>query len=426
MSETLQAVRGMNDILPEDTPAWEYFEQTVAKWLRAYGYRNIRTPVLERTELFVRSIGEVTDIVEKEMYSFVDALNGETLTLRPEGTAACVRAVLQHNLLYPGPQRLAYAGPMFRHERPQKGRYRQFHQVGVEALGFAGPDVDVEHIAMCARLWKALGLDGIRLQINTLGGPVARARYRGRLTQYLEAHQDHLDEDARRRLHTNPLRVLDTKNSHLAAVVAGAPRLLDDLEPESLAHFEQLQEMIRALGLEFEVNPRLVRGLDYYNLTVFEWITDRLGAQSAVCAGGRYDGLVAQLGGKPQPACGFAMGVERLLALMQDAGQVAAPWRPEIYLAHSGEGAQAHALRVVEQMRDQGLSAVLHCGGGSFKSQMKKADASGALFALIVGEEEARAGKVSLKPLREGGEQVSLDAGEAARRILAARPADAR
>ncbi|HEU5282634.1 MAG TPA: histidine--tRNA ligase [Burkholderiales bacterium] len=409
MSDTIQAIRGMSDVLPDQAPLWERFEDAVRDWLRDYGYRNMRMPIVEKTELFVRSIGEVTDIVEKEMYTFVDHLNGESLTLRPEGTASCVRAALQHNLLYAGPQRVYYTGPMFRHERPQKGRYRQFHQVGVEALGLPGPDVDAEHMAMCARLWRRLALDGIRLEINTLGSPESRARYRARLVKYLESRFDELDEDGRRRIHTNPLRVLDSKNPALQALIEGAPRLYDDLDEESLEHFESLQAILRALAIEYEIRPRLVRGLDYYNHTVFEWTTHRLGAQAAVCAGGRYDGLIAQLGGKPAPGCGFAMGVERLLALLAEAEGVQPPATPpDAYLAHSGPGTELHAWRMAESLRDAGLAVILHCGGGSFKSQLRKADASGARFAVIVGEAEAAAQKVSVKPLRELGEQVTV------------------
>jgi histidyl-tRNA synthetase len=419
MSETIQAVRGMSDVLPDEAALWEFFEDTVREWLRAYGYRNIRMPIVERTELFVRSIGEVTDIVEKEMYTFVDHLNGESLTLRPEGTASCVRAALQHNLLYSGPQRLYYSGPMFRHERPQKGRYRQFHQVGVEALGYPGPDVDAEHIGMAARLWKQIGLTDIRLQINTLGSPESRARHRARLVQHLERHADALDADARRRMHTNPLRVLDSKNPAMREVIESAPHLRDDLDEESLKHFEDLQAILRSLGLDYEINLRLVRGLDYYNHTVFEWLTERLGAQAAVCAGGRYDGLISQLGGKPAPACGYAMGVERLLALMSEAGKVAPPPTPDVYLAFSGAGVDASAWRAAEALRDAGLNVVLHCGGGSFKSQLRRADASGAAFAVIVGEAEAAAGRVALKPLRELGEQVSVSVADAAQLVRA-------
>ncbi len=407
-SKTIQAVRGMNDILPVDADLWEFFEDTVRDWLRAYGYNQIRMPIVESTDLFVRSIGEVTDIVEKEMYSFEDKLNGERLTLRPEGTASCVRAVIEHNLLYNAPQRLWYMGPMFRHERPQKGRYRQFHQVGVESLGYDGPDMDAEHIVMTARLWKLLGLQDVQLEINTLGSAEARARYRSRLIAYFEQHADVLDEDARRRLHSNPLRILDTKNPAMQAMVEAAPRLMDDLDEASLRHFEQLQNMLRAAGVDFRINPRLVRGLDYYNATVFEWVTTRLGAQGTVCAGGRYDTLIEQIGGKPAPACGYAMGVERLLALLQDQGFQPPALVPDGYIVHLGEQADRMAAQVAEQLRDAGLSVVLHCGGGSFKSQMKKADASHARYALIIGDDEAAVGEVSLKPLRVAGEQARM------------------
>jgi histidyl-tRNA synthetase len=414
MTEKIQAVRGMNDILPDEAILWEQFEDRVRAWLRAYGYRGIRTPVLERTELFVRSIGAVTDIVEKEMYTFIDELNDESLTLRPEATASCVRAVIEHNLLYGGPQRLWYWGPMFRHERPQKGRYRQFHQVGVEALGFTGPDIDAEHIMMCARLWRDLALDGIVLELNTLGSGESRARYRGRLVKYLERHEEALDADSKRRLRANPLRVLDSKNPALQALIENAPRLVDDLDEISVGHFEELQARLRAAGIAFQLNPRLVRGLDYYNGAVYEWVTDRLGAQGTVCAGGRYDGLVEQIGGKPAPACGFAMGVERLLALMK-AGAASFPRAmPDVYLVHQGAAADRFAQRVAERLRDAGVSVLMHCGGGSFKSQMRKADASGASFAVVIGEEEAQAGDVSVKPLRELVEQVRVSVEEAA------------
>jgi len=408
MSETIQGIRGMHDILPDQAPLWELFEDTVRAWLASYGYENIRMPILERTELFVRSIGEVTDIVEKEMYTFVDQLNGENLALRPEGTASCVRAAIEHHLLYSGPRRLFYTGPMFRHERPAKGRFRQFHQVGVEALGHPGPDVDAEHMAMCARLWKQLELTGIVLEINTLGSPEARARYRTRLVQYLAQNLERLDEDSRRRLDTNPLRVLDSKNPAMQAVIEGAPRLIDDLDEDSLKHFEELQTILRGLNLDYRINPRLVRGLDYYNYTVFEWVTDRLGAQAAVCAGGRYDGLLEQLGGKPTPACGFAMGVERLLTLMGD-GRAPPPAAPDVYLVHSGADATRLAWQAAEQLRDAGFSVVFHCGGGSFKSQMKKADSSRARFAVIVGEDEAATRRVGVKPLREQAAQLTLE-----------------
>ncbi len=414
MSTAIQAIRGMNDILPEHAALWEFFEDTVRDWLRSYGYKCIRMPIVEQTGLFKRAIGEVTDIVEKEMYTFTDALNGESLTLRPEGTASCVRAVLQHNLLYNAPQRLWYMGPMFRHERPQKGRYRQFHQVGVESLGFAGPDIDAEQIVMTSRLWKRLGIQDVALEINTLGSSDDRARHRARLVHYLEQHLELLDEDSKRRLHTNPLRVLDSKNPALQALIEAAPKLLDDLDEASLLHFEQLQGMLRDAGIEYRINPRLVRGLDYYNFTVFEWVTTRLGAQGTVCAGGRYDGLVAQIGGKPAPACGFAMGVERLLALLEEQQFVAPEQAADAYVVHQGAAASRFAFRVAESLREQGLHVILHCGGGGFKSQMKKADASGARFAVIIGDEEAEAEQVTLKPLREIGEQARMAVAEAA------------
>lgn len=407
MSNALQAIRGMNDILPADAELWEQFEETIRDWLRTYGYRPIRMPLVEPTPLFSRAIGEVTDIVEKEMYSFEDSLNGEKLTLRPEGTASCVRAVLEHSMLYDGPKRLWYMGPMFRHEKPQKGRYRQFHQVGIEALGFAGPDIDAEQIAMCARLWDDLGLDGIRLEINSLGQSEERARHRAELIAYFEQHLDQLDAEALRRLHSNPLRILDTKNPAMQALVEAAPKLMDFLGAESLAHFNGVQQTLKDLAIPYRINPRLVRGLDYYNLTVFEWVTDQLGAQGTVCAGGRYDGLVAQLGGKPAPACGFAMGVERLLALWQDQGFKHETPVPDAYLVHQGENAGRFAFRVAEALRSAGFAVHLHCGGGSFKSQMKKADASGAPVALIIGDDEAAADAVSVKRMREGFEQVS-------------------
>ncbi len=403
MSQTLQAVRGMNDILPEDAAFWELFEDTIRSWLKSYGYRPIRMPIVEPTPLFKRAIGEVTDIVEKEMYSFIDSLNGEPLTLRPEGTAGCVRAVIQHNLAARQPQRLYYIGQMFRHERPQKGRYRQFHQVGVEAFGYDGPDVDAEMILMGARLWADLGLDGIELQLNSLGQPAERALHREALIAYFEQNLDVLDDEAKRRLHTNPLRILDTKNPAMQALCAAAPKLIDYLGETSLAHFEGVQQVLRDAGIPFTVNPRLVRGLDYYNRTVFEWVTDRLGAQGTVCAGGRYDGLVEQLGGKPTPACGFAMGIERLIALIKDAGGQPNGPAPDVYVVHQGEAASRLAFRVAEGLRDQGIDVVLHCGGGSFKSQMKKADGSHAAFAIIIGDDEAANGEAQLKPLREEG-----------------------
>ncbi|MBI5937862.1 MAG: histidine--tRNA ligase [Betaproteobacteria bacterium] len=412
MSNTLRAVRGMNDMLPADAGLWGRFEATVRAWLAAYGYQELRTPILEHTALFKRAIGEVTDIVEKEMYTFEDALNGESLTLRPEGTASCVRAVVENNLLYDGGKRLWYMGPMFRHERPQKGRYRQFHQVGIEALGYAGPDLDIEHLLMGARLWRQLGLaEFVTLEINSLGGAESRARHRQKLIEYFEAHKAQLDEDAQRRLYANPLRILDTKNPAMQELVAAAPKLMDELDDEARRHFAEVQQGLNDAGIPFKVNPRLVRGLDYYNYTVYEWVTDKLGAQGTVCAGGRYDGLIAQLGGKPAPACGFAMGVERLLALMQEAGTPLASEPLDGYVVNVGEAAVRFAVRAAERLRDAGFKVALHGGGGGFKSQMKKADASGARFALIIGDDEAQAGEVSVKPLRVEGEQqrVKLD-----------------
>jgi histidyl-tRNA synthetase len=411
-SKQIQAIRGMNDVLPEEAPLWERFEDTVRGWLRSYGYRNLRTPILEKTDLFVRSIGEVTDIVEKEMYTFTDALSGESLALRPEGTAACVRAVIEHNLLYGGPQRLWYWGPMFRHERPQKGRFRQFHQVGVEAMGFPGPDIDAEHLVMCARLWRLLGLDGIELDLNTLGDAEARARYRRRLVRYLEGHERRLDADSKRRLHANPLRVLDSKNPEMAELIAGAPKLADDLDEASLKSFEELQGLLHESGVPFRINNRLVRGLDYYNGAVYEWVCERLGAQNAVCAGGRYDALIESIGGRLTPACGFALGIERLLVLLGQGGGRAAPG-PDVYLVRQGVAAERYGARVAEQLRDGAVDVVLHCGGGSFKSQMKRADASGARYAVIVGDDEAGAGLVTVKPLREAAQQVRASIAEA-------------
>ncbi|MFN3544533.1 MAG: histidine--tRNA ligase [Thiobacillus sp.] len=408
MSNTIQSVRGMNDCLPETAETWQAFEVIVRDWLRRYGYRELRTPILEHTGLFKRAIGEVTDIVEKEMYTFVDELNGESLTLRPEGTASSVRAVIQHNLLYDGGKRLWYAGPMFRHERPQKGRYRQFHQVGVEALGFAGPDTDAELIVMCADLWKQLGI-APTLQLNTLGDYASRQRHRTKLIAYFEAHHDALDEDSKRRLHSNPLRILDSKNPAMQALNDAAPKLMDELDDEALAHFDALQGLLRANGIAYEINPRLVRGLDYYNRTVFEWVTDQLGAQGTVCAGGRYDGLIAQLGGKPAPAAGFAMGIERLLALMEVAGTSLSTPVPDAYIVHAGAATEAYAWTVAAALRGAGLATLMHCGGGSFKSQMKKADASRARYAVIIGDDEAAAQQVTLKDLRGSAEQTRVE-----------------
>jgi histidyl-tRNA synthetase len=408
MTQTIQSVRGMNDILPDEAPLWERFEETVRSWARSYGYRNLRTPLLEHTALFRRAIGEATDIVEKEMYSFVDELNGEHLTLRPEATASTVRAAIEHSLLHAGPQRLWYTGPMYRHERPQKGRYRQFHQVGAEALGLPGPDIDAELILMCARLWDDLGLDGIRLHLNSLGSLEERLAHREALVAYLTRHEADLDQDSRRRLATNPLRVLDSKNRALAEIIAGSPKLLDYLGAASLKHFDGVQAALKDATVPYVIDHRLVRGLDYYNLTVFEWLTDRLGAQGTVCGGGRYDGLFGQIGGKPSTAAGFAMGVERLIALMRESEQPAPGDTPEIYVVHQGEAADRFAFTVAERLRDHGFSVIQHCGGGSFKSQMKRADASGAEVAVILGDDEAAAGEASLKPLREDRAQLRV------------------
>ena len=402
MSEPIRALRGMNDILPDEAERWEALEAVLRDWLQSYGYRNVRTPVLEHTALFRRAIGEATDIVEKEMYTFTDELNQESLTLRPEATASVARAAAEHSLLYGGAQRLYYIGPMYRHERPQKGRYRQFHQVGAEALGFPGPDIDAELLLMCARLWDDLNLAGVRLQINCLGSAAERAAYRKSLVSYLESREKDLDDDSKRRLRTNPLRILDSKNPEMQALIAAAPRLLDALGEDSLKHFEGVQLILKDAGRPYEINPRLVRGLDYYNLTVFEWVSGDLGAQGTVCAGGRYDGLLEQVGGKAAPACGFAMGIERLLALLADSGERSSP---DVYLVNQGERAERFAFRVAETLREAGFSVVQHCGSGSFKSQMKKADASGAAVAVIVGDEEARAAEASVKALREEREQ---------------------
>ena len=404
----IQAVRGMNDVLPDEAELWLEFEARVESWLDRYGYRNIRMPLVEHSQLFRRAIGEATDIVEKEMYSWRDELNNEELTLRPEGTASCVRAAIEHSLVHDGPKRLWYCGPMYRHERPQKGRYRQFHQYGVEALGFPGPDIDAEHIAMCASLWRELELQDVRLELNNIGSPEERARYRADLVRHLEKHHDGLDADARRRLHTNPLRTLDSKNPMVQEVVATAPALINYLGDASLAHFEGLKTLLKAAGIGFEINPRLVRGLDYYHLTVFEWISPHLGAQGTVCGGGRYDGLFAQLGGKPTPATGFAMGNERLIALLRDAARKPALRPAHAYVLYQGDGTLEYAFALAESLRSQSLKIVLHAGGGSFKSQMKKADGSGALYALIVGEDELNAGEVSVKPLRTDQPQIRV------------------
>ena len=401
--EKIQGVRGMNDVLPADESLWCRFEDAVASCMRSYGYQRVRTPIVEQTRLFVRGIGQVTDIVEKEMYSFTDSLNGEELTLRPESTAGVVRAVIEHNLLYDGPKRLWYAGPMFRHERPQKGRYRQFHQVGAEAMGLAGPDADAEVILLCQRLWDDLGLSGVTLEINSLGQAGERAAHREALINHFEAHRDQLDEDAQRRLYTNPLRILDSKNPAMQALAEGAPKLVDFLGAESREHFERLQALLLGQNLPFRINPRLVRGLDYYNLTVFEWVADGL----TICGGGRYDPLLEMLGGKPAPACGFAMGVERVLELLRRSEPQLDSAQCDVYVVHQGESVQAVALQAAERLRDAGLDVILHCGGGSFKSQFKRADASGAFAAVVLGEDEIARGEATLKWLRGGqGEGV--------------------
>jgi histidyl-tRNA synthetase len=410
----LQAIRGMNDVLPDDAPLWEFFEDTVRDVFRQYGYRNIRTPIVEKTELFVRGVGEVTDIVEKEMYTFDD--NGESLSLRPEGTAPTVRAALEHNLLYDGPKRLWYSGPLFRHERPQKGRYREYHTFGAEALGFAGPDIDIELLVMVQRLWQRLGLAGFTLELNTIGSAAERRAFRERLVAYFQKAPDLLDADAQRRLHTNPLRILDSKNPAMQELIEAAPKLWDTLGDESRALFEKIQDGVREAGIAYRVNSRLVRGLDYYNATVFEWVTTQLGAQSAVCSGGRYDGLFEQLGGKPTPGCGFGIGAERVLLLLQDAGRKIDA-DPLAYVVHLGDAASPLARRMAEALRGDGHAVVVHAGGGSFKSQMKKADASGAHFALIIGDDEAAAGTVAVKPLRVTGEQIAVPAATLAAHI---------
>ncbi len=416
MAKHIQAIRGMNDILPQDTPRWQYLEEQLRTLMGAYGYSEIRMPVVEKTDLFKRSIGEVTDIVEKEMYTFEDR-NGDSLTLRPEGTAGCVRAAIENGLTHNQVQKLWYAGPMFRHERPQKGRYRQFHQVGVEVFGLEGPDIDAELIMMSARFWKMIGLsDAVSLEINSLGSAEARATYRDKLVAYYEAHAEQLDEDSQRRLGSNPLRILDSKNPQMQALNENAPLLIDHLDAESREHFDALLAQLDALGIAYEVNPRLVRGLDYYSKTVFEWVTDRLGAQGTVCAGGRFDALVEQLGGKPTPAIGFAMGLERLGALLEEVELPLERYRPHAYLLRVGEQAEHAGLLLAEALRDAmpWLRISLHHGGGSFKSQMKKADKSGAALALIIGEQEAADGMVALKPLREQGEQRNIAQAELA------------
>lgn len=404
--EPLRGVKGMNDSFAPESARWEWLEGQMRALLAAYGYRNARTPIVEPTQLFVRGIGEVTDIVEKEMYTFTDKLNGDQLALRPEITAGLVRAVIEHNALYDGPLRLWSIGPVFRHERPQKGRYRQFHQLDVEAMGFAGPDIDAELILLTRALWKRLGLkegEDIRLELNSLGEPAERAAHRAALIAYLEQHQALLDEDAKRRLYTNPLRVLDTKNPAMQAMVEGAPKLLDFLGEDSRAHLQAICTVLDAAGLAYTINPRLVRGLDYYNRTVFEWVTPHLGSQATVCGGGRYDGLIAQLGGKPAPAVGFGLGMERLLLLLEALGLNTADGAPDAYAVIPDATQLPRILPVLEALREQGVAVQMHAGGGSFKSQFKKADASGARYALVFGGDELARGEVALKPLREEG-----------------------
>ncbi|TCK17480.1 histidyl-tRNA synthetase [Thiogranum longum] len=409
MSNTLQAIRGMNDILPDQTPVWQFVEDTLREVLSSYGYREIRMPVVEKTELFKRSIGEVTDIVEKEMYTFEDR-NGDSLTLRPEGTASCVRACIQHGLVNNQVQRLWYTGPMFRHERPQKGRYRQFYQVGVEVFGLEGPDIDAELIIMTARFWKRLGLGDVTLQLNSLGTVEARTRFKAALVEYLKANFEQLDDDSQRRLETNPLRILDSKNPDIQALLGEAPQLSDYIDDDSKAHFEAFLSLLDAAGVAYEINPRLVRGLDYYGRTVFEWVTDQLGAQGTVCAGGRYDALVEYLGGRATPAVGFAMGLERLIALLENQQAVFPAAEPHLYIVAMGDSAQREGFLIAERLRDSlpWLRVQTHCGGGSFKSQFKKADRSGAQYALVIGEDEVVRGEAGIKPLRERSEQQSV------------------
>ncbi|MCP5142049.1 MAG: histidine--tRNA ligase [Gammaproteobacteria bacterium] len=417
MSQSIQSIRGFNDLLPPVTAAWQYVEGRVAELLGAYGYSQIRLPLLEKTELFKRSIGEVTDIVEKEMYTFEDR-NGDSLTLRPEGTAGCVRAAIQNAAIGNGQvQRWWYAGPMFRHERPQKGRYRQFHQIGVEVFGIADVDIDAELILMSARLWRTLGLSDVRLQLNTLGSAEARAAYRDKLVAYFEAHAGVLDEDAQRRLHSNPLRILDSKNPAMQAMIEGAPRLLDHLDEESASEFARLRAILDAAGVGYDVNPRLVRGLDYYAKTVFEWVTDKLGAQGTICAGGRYDGLIEQLGAKPGPAIGFAIGIERLVEVLQEVGAPLPDDAPDAYLLAFGDAARDALHGVAEHIRDAvpGLRLQMHCGGGSPKSQFKRADKSGAAWAMVLGDDEVAQRSITLKPLRGEGEQRTVPLDDIAR-----------
>jgi len=418
MSEKITAVKGMNDLLPPESARWEWLESQVRELMACFAYQNVRTPIVEPTALFVRGLGEVTDIVEKEMYSFEDRLNGEALTLRPESTAGVVRAVVEHNLLYDGGKRLYYMGPMFRHERPQRGRYRQFHQIGAEALGFPGAEIDAEMILLAHALWERLGLKQVRLELNSLGQPAERAQHRAALIQYFEQHAQQLDDDARRRLHANPLRILDTKNPAMQSLVEGAPQLLEFLGPESLAHFQRVQDILSANGVAYRINPRLVRGMDYYNLTVFEFITDQLGSQGTICGGGRYDYLIEQVGGKPSPAVGWALGVERVLELLKEQGAAAPDVSPDVYAIVPDTEALPQAFQTLQHLRRLGVRVQMHApsgvatpgqGLGSMKSQFKKADSSGARHALIFGADELQRGELTLKSLRDGqGAQVCV------------------
>ena len=420
MAEKISAVKGMNDIAPPASAHWEWLEEQLRGLMQRYGYRNLRTPIVEPTALFVRGLGQVTDIVEKEMYSFEDRLNGEQLTLRPENTAGVVRAAIEQSLTYDGGKRLYYMGPMFRHERPQRGRYRQFHQFGAEALGFAGPDVDAELIVLASDLWAALGLSGISLEINSLGQPAERQAHRTALITYLEAHAELLDEDAKRRLHTNPLRILDTKNPLMQDLVNQAPRLMDHLGQESLDHFHRLRTLLDAHGIEYRINPRLVRGMDYYNLSVFEFVTTELGSQGTVCAGGRYDGLFEQIGGKSVPAVGWALGMERILELLKEQGKLPEQPVPDAYAVVPDASSLSKVMPVLRTLRLAGVNVQMHASGpegmGSMKSQFKKADASGARFALIFGQAELERGDVAIKPLR--GPRTEADVGEPAQQLL--------
>ncbi|TXX74383.1 histidine--tRNA ligase [Vibrio cholerae] len=416
MAKTIQAIRGMNDCLPTQSPLWQKVEGVVKNVISAYGYSEVRMPIVEMTHLFSRAIGEVTDVVEKEMYTFEDR-NGDSLTLRPEGTAGCVRSGIENGLLYNQEQRLWYMGPMFRHERPQKGRYRQFHQCGVEVFGLDGPDVDAELIMMTARLWRELGIaQHVRLELNSIGSLEARANYRTALIDYLEQYPSVLDEDCKRRMYTNPLRVLDSKNPDVQAILGDAPQLSDYLDAESKQHFAGLCELLDAAGIEYTVNQRLVRGLDYYNRTVFEWITESLGSQGTVCGGGRYDGLVEQLGGKPTPAVGFAMGLERLVLMMETLGNTDVRRSVDVYMVTAGEGTMMAGMKLAEQLREQvpGLRVMTHFGGGNFKKQFKRADKVGAAIALVLGEDEVAAQTVVVKDLA-GGEQNTVAQAEVAK-----------